>query len=116
MEYIISSFSSKFIVSGCHVRCFANINSGRKTYNDYGTVNKKGKKELVKEEPNLTIYPFSIDDLTNPSVITESVKATNKIDKSIENVLNDNPKKIAQIVKPTDTYKKAEEIVKYKKY
>lgn len=78
-------------------------------------VNKKGGIKLIKEEPNLTIYPFAITD----SLFTESVRNTNKIEKNIKKVPNDKLKKIAQIdksdEKSTDTLLEAEQIVKYTK-
>lgn len=120
MNYNISNFffSFDFSVSGCSVRFLADTNYGRKNSINFGMVNKKREKKLIKEEPNLTIYPFAIEDLKNPPLIPKTTKTTNKIvqiEKTVKSVAIANPEKSAQNdklrEKSTEIYKKAEEIV-----
>lgn len=114
----IFNYFFEFVVSGCSVRFFADANYGRKNSINYGMVNKKREKQLVREEPNLTIYPFAIEDLKNPPLIPKTTKTTKKvekIEKTVKSVSIINPEKTAQNEKirekSTEIHKKAEEIV-----
>lgn len=62
------------------LRLFASVSNGRKGGRNNGTVNKtnaKAKKLTQDDEPPLTIYPFSINDLQKPQ---SKSKKTNKVD------------------------------------
>lgn len=73
-----------FFVStiGSHLRLFAsaNNNNGRKSVKD-GTVNRSNSraKQLIREnEPPLTIYPYSFDELRKSQSKTKSTDKTEK--------------------------------------
>lgn len=65
---------------GTQLRLFASVPNGRKGGRNNGTVNKNNAKAKklaqADDEPPLTIYPFSINDLQKPQ---NKAKQTNKV-------------------------------------
>lgn len=59
------------------------MSDGRNNLQTNKTVNKNNARvnKLIKEEPNLTIYPFSLDDLKKTELTT---KTANKNENSVK--------------------------------
>lgn len=54
------------------MRHFAFSKNGKKTIKNIGTVNKNEVKSLNRQDPSLTIYPFSLDDLKEPKILSHA--------------------------------------------
>lgn len=78
-------------------------------------VNKNRAKKFDKEEPSLTIYPFSIDELKEqkivPKAISENESKAIKIQTDQNVGKNTKNEKLRQT--PTQTQPETEQIVKY---
>lgn len=93
------------------MRNFADATNGRKKPENHGMVNKNRDKKIVKEQPNLTIYPFGLNDLKNPALL---IKTTNKNEsKKASKIQNDSSiKDLKQPKSQPSNSNKSENIIK----
>lgn len=98
-------------ISGdANFRRFASSSDGKKKFKNYGMVNNVRTEKLKKERPSLTIYPFSIDELKEPTQFHEAIDKNAKrthVQESLEK--NTQNKMIEQT--PTKTQQEIEQIV-----
>lgn len=84
MNYVLqrhqfSFFLSKQTSGNVTYRHFASSADRKRSSNNYGMVNKNRTEKVNKEQPTLTIYPFSIDELKEPKLFYEAIdKNVNK--------------------------------------